>query len=57
VEKSKRELKFETKIDVRRGLEKTIAWTRENRPLIERCVARHRYFLSHPDAGRWSKAS
>ena len=57
VEKSKRELKFETKVGVRQGLEKTVAWTRENLTLIERCVARHKYFLSHPDAGRWSNAS
>jgi UDP-glucose 4-epimerase len=57
VEKSKRELKFETKIGIREGLEKTIAWTHDNRALIDRCVNRHRYFLSHPGAGRWSNAS
>ncbi len=40
-EKSKREIGFEAKTSLREGLEKTIAWTRQNMELIESCMERH----------------
>jgi nucleoside-diphosphate-sugar epimerase len=40
-EKSKRELGFEAKTSLNDGLEKTIAWTRNNIELIESCVQKH----------------
>lgn len=40
-EKASRELGFTARVDLRAGLERTIGWTRENLPLIERCIARH----------------
>jgi UDP-glucose 4-epimerase len=49
-EKSKRELGFEAKTNIRDGLEKTIAWTRANEALIARCIARHDRFLKNPEA-------
>ena len=36
-----RELGFEATTQLREGLERTIAWTRENLEWIERCIARH----------------
>ena len=39
--KSRRELGFEATMPLREGLERTIAWTRENRDFIDRCIARH----------------
>lgn len=45
-EKSRRELGFEAGVSVREGLEKTIAWTIENKSLIERCVRQHDYFMA-----------
>ncbi len=50
-EKSKRVLGFEATTSIRDGLAKTIAWTKENRDLIGRCIARHNYFLAHPRTG------
>ena len=41
VEKARRELDFEAHTGLRDGLERTIAWTRENLDWIERCMARH----------------
>jgi nucleoside-diphosphate-sugar epimerase len=38
---SKSALGFEAKVGLREGLERTIAWTRANLPLIEACIARH----------------
>jgi len=40
-EKSKRELGFEAKVSLNKGLEKTIQWTRENIGFIEKCMGRH----------------
>lgn len=44
-EKSKRELGFEAAVDIREGVSRTIAWTQENRALIERCIRQHDYFM------------
>ena len=41
VEKSKKYLGFEARISVEEGLLRTIAWTRENRELIEACMQKH----------------
>ncbi|MDQ7779979.1 MAG: NAD-dependent epimerase/dehydratase family protein [Planctomycetota bacterium] len=41
-EKSRRELGFECAVPLREGLKRTVAWTRENLPLIEQCIAKHR---------------
>ena len=43
--KSRQELGFEASTALPDGLARTIAWTRENIPTIERCIAQHRYFL------------
>ena len=39
--KSKRDLGFQAAIPIVEGLQKTIAWTRQNRQLIETCVRKH----------------
>jgi len=54
-EKATRELGFEAGTPLRQGLERTIAWTRENRALIARSIAQHSRFLDRPPAmaGRW----
>ena len=39
--KAREQLGFEAGVELRDGLERTIAWTRENVELIERCIARH----------------
>jgi nucleoside-diphosphate-sugar epimerase len=39
--KSRRELGFEAEVELRDGLERTIAWTRENLGWIETCMSRH----------------
>ena len=39
--KSKTALGFECEVDLREGLNRTVAWTRENLPLIEHCIQRH----------------
>lgn len=41
-EKAKRALGFEAQVNLAEGVARTVAWTRENRDLIERCMARHR---------------
>jgi nucleoside-diphosphate-sugar epimerase len=41
VDKAQQELGFAAQTDIRDGLERTIAWTRQNLGLIERCIARH----------------
>ena len=43
--KSAREIGFETRVGLRQGLTRTIAWTRANIGLIDRCVERHRVRL------------
>jgi UDP-glucose 4-epimerase len=40
-EKAKRMLGFEARIALRDGLERTIAWTREHLPLIDRSIDKH----------------
>ncbi|HZI41388.1 MAG TPA: NAD-dependent epimerase/dehydratase family protein [Gemmatimonadaceae bacterium] len=44
-EKSKRMLGFEARIALREGLERTIVWTREHLPLIERSIEKHAHRL------------
>jgi nucleoside-diphosphate-sugar epimerase len=39
--KAKAELGFEAQMSLREGLERTVAWTRENLDWIESCMARH----------------
>lgn len=41
-EKSLRELGFSATVDLREGLARTIAWTRENLPRIDQCIEKHR---------------
>ncbi|SRR5258706_5767173 len=41
VEKSKRELGFEAKVNLNEGLKRTVDWTRQNLPLIESCIRKH----------------
>lgn len=45
-EKSAKELGFRTQVRGRAGLEKTIAWTRENLPRIDACIRKHAAHLS-----------
>jgi nucleoside-diphosphate-sugar epimerase len=40
--KAREELGFSARTSLRQGLERTIAWTRENLEWIERCIAKHR---------------
>ena len=40
-QKAEHELGFRTTVDLRDGLERTIAWTRANQELIDACIARH----------------
>ncbi|HYI36480.1 MAG TPA: NAD-dependent epimerase/dehydratase family protein [Thermoleophilaceae bacterium] len=40
-DKAKRELGFEARTELRDGLERQIAWMRENQDRIERCIERH----------------
>jgi len=44
--KAHRDLGFTANIALRDGLERTIEWTRQNRRLIERCIARHSRFMT-----------
>ena len=44
-DKAERELGFRAQVGLRDGLERTIAWTREHMPLIERCIEQHRPLL------------
>ncbi len=45
-EKAKRELGFEAHVPLREGLERTIAWTRENLSLIGDCITKHRPYMA-----------
>ena len=47
--KSRRELGFEARVALPDGLSRTIAWTRDNASVIERCISEHRYFLPELD--------
>lgn len=41
-EKARRELEFAAAVSLEEGLKRTVAWTREHLPFIERCMAKHR---------------
>ena len=43
---SKSALGFEAQVELREGLQCTIAWTRQNLALVEACIERHRPNLS-----------
>ena len=43
--KSRKELGFEASVALQDGLTRTIAWTRDNTSVIERCILRHQYFM------------
>jgi nucleoside-diphosphate-sugar epimerase len=45
-ETSKSALGFEAEVGLREGLQRTIAWTRENMAMIEACMERHRAYLT-----------
>ncbi|MEW6278765.1 MAG: NAD-dependent epimerase/dehydratase family protein [Candidatus Eremiobacterota bacterium] len=40
-EKARRELAFEARVPLEVGLKRTVEWTRQNLPLIERCIQKH----------------
>lgn len=40
-EKAQRDLGFTAQVDIREGLRRTVEWTKANRTLIERSIARH----------------
>jgi nucleoside-diphosphate-sugar epimerase len=44
--KAERELGFVPKVQLEDGLARTIAWTRDNRATIERCIAQHARYLA-----------
>jgi nucleoside-diphosphate-sugar epimerase len=44
--KSRENLGFEAKTALLDGLEQTIAWTKANKSIIERCISQHDYFMS-----------
>jgi UDP-glucose 4-epimerase len=46
--KARRELGFTANVALPDGLERTIEWARQNRQLIERCIARHSRFMRAP---------
>lgn len=50
-EKARLELGFEAHIEFREGLERTIAWTRENRDQIAGCIDKHRNRMIGKDEG------
>ncbi len=41
-DKSQKELGFAAEVDIREGLARTIAWTRENMPRIDAAIAKHK---------------
>lgn len=45
-DKAARELGFTAQVDIREGLKRTVAWTRENRELIARSIAKHAKLMS-----------
>jgi nucleoside-diphosphate-sugar epimerase len=46
IEKSREKIGFTTEVPVRDGIARTVAWTRENRDLIERCIRQHDRFMA-----------
>jgi nucleoside-diphosphate-sugar epimerase len=49
--KAREKLGFETKVDIRSGIERTAAWTRDNLPTIKRCMSQHVKFA--PDLRKY----
>ena len=47
--KSREALGFEATTPLPEGIARTIEWTRDNVPIIERCIAQHRYFMPNLD--------
>jgi nucleoside-diphosphate-sugar epimerase len=47
--KTRRELGFAATTPLREGLERTIAWTREHREFIDRCIAKHADRMPTPE--------
>ena len=47
-EKARTRLGFEARVELGAGLERTVAWTRENLPRIEACIERHAHRLERP---------
>ena len=47
--KSRTELGFEATTALQDGVARTIAWTRENASVVERCINQHRYFMADLD--------
>ena len=48
-EKSKKELGFSAFVNLRDGLEQTVAWTKNNQDNIARCIHQHDYFIKQLD--------
>jgi UDP-glucose 4-epimerase len=46
--KAQAELGFAAHVALSDGIERTVAWTRANSRLIERCIAQHAYFMAQP---------
>jgi UDP-glucose 4-epimerase len=46
--KASAELGFEARVPLRDGLARTVAWTRENRALIDECISRHVAHMAIP---------
>lgn len=44
---------FEAQVPVREGLERTVAWTRDNLEAIRRCMQQHRHFV--PEVDRYAR--
>lgn len=45
--KSKNEIGFNCKYNLKEGLEKTINWTIDNKNLIEKCMNNHKYYINN----------
>jgi nucleoside-diphosphate-sugar epimerase len=43
--KAEKEIGFVPRVSVEEGLSRTIAWTKESRAVIERCIAQHAYYF------------
>ncbi|KAB0675907.1 NAD-dependent epimerase/dehydratase family protein [Aureimonas leprariae] len=50
--KAKAKLGFEAAVDHDAGIARTVAWTRENKDTILRCMLQHRHFV--PEVGRYA---
>ncbi|WP_422365639.1 NAD-dependent epimerase/dehydratase family protein [Pelagibius sp.] len=45
-EKSRDKIGFTAEVPIREGIARTVAWTRENRDMIERCIHQHDRFMA-----------